>query len=87
MGTVDLAIIDVPWGRLPELTRTERDELRLACDYMMKEGSTIVLLCSWQLLHVFQQLFEERKAVVQHRDGNLRGPDGPPTHSTRLLKP
>jgi hypothetical protein len=63
-NSVDLGIIDVPWGLLRELDKPARADLRNMADYMMKEGGTIILFCSWQLLHVYQDLFEEKKGLT-----------------------
>ena len=63
-----------------ELDKSTRDDLRVTCDYMMKEGSTILLFCSWQLLHVYNELFAEKK-TLQHRGTAQKKGSPRTTHS------
>ena len=63
-GLVDLAVIDVPWGRrLKTWTDHEVHELREFADYMMREGGALLLFTSWQQAMRFSDAFTQTKRL------------------------
>jgi len=56
---VDLAVMDVPWGRrMAAWQEDTRKDLRTAMDYYIKEGGRVLLFCELQTLMLYVSEFE-----------------------------
>jgi hypothetical protein len=80
-GQVDLAVIDTPWGRsMRSWGQSEHADLRLAVDFMVKEGGVVFIFCRWQDAPTYAALFTRKKRIEN-------GTKGGPTHSKYELQP